>query len=191
MTKAIQQSVRFAAPPTTLFDIYLDSGKYSAATGGKATMSRKAGGKIEATLAPADEVHDFEAVTRFDRSLLPADARQNVQIALDGHTPGGHPEMIQQRGHVQAVGNVAAFAVNRDGHCSVRNWCKPLPEATEYRSEGRSFSDCHLLRERIAKRISSLPPSPRAWMTSARSPFPSGGRGNSIRTRPRSSLVPA
>ena len=63
MTKAIQQSVRFAAPPATLFDIYLDSRKHSAATGGKATMSRKAGGKIEATLAPADEVHDFEAVT--------------------------------------------------------------------------------------------------------------------------------
>jgi activator of HSP90 ATPase len=48
MTKAIQQSVRFAAPPATLFEMYLDSQKHSAATGGKATMSRKVGGAFTA-----------------------------------------------------------------------------------------------------------------------------------------------
>jgi hypothetical protein len=48
MTKAIQQSVRFKASPETLFDTYLDSKKHSAATGGNARMSRKAGGSFVA-----------------------------------------------------------------------------------------------------------------------------------------------
>jgi activator of HSP90 ATPase len=48
MTKTIQQSVRFAAPPRTLFEMYLDSGKHAAATGGKAAMSRKVGGAFTA-----------------------------------------------------------------------------------------------------------------------------------------------
>jgi activator of HSP90 ATPase len=48
MTKTIQQSVRFVAPPRTLFEMYLDSKKHSAATGGKATMSRKVGGAFTA-----------------------------------------------------------------------------------------------------------------------------------------------
>jgi len=48
MTKTIQQSVRFAAPPRTLFEMYLDSEKHSAATGGKATMSGKVGGAFTA-----------------------------------------------------------------------------------------------------------------------------------------------
>jgi hypothetical protein len=48
MTKAIQQSVRFAASPRTLFEFYLDSKKHSAATGGKATMSRNVGGAFTA-----------------------------------------------------------------------------------------------------------------------------------------------
>jgi activator of HSP90 ATPase len=48
MTKAIQQSVRFAAPPANLFEMYLDSKKHTAATGGKATLSRKAGGAFTA-----------------------------------------------------------------------------------------------------------------------------------------------
>jgi activator of HSP90 ATPase len=48
MTKAIQQSVRFAAPPEELFEMYLDSQKHSDATGGVARLSRKAGGKFTA-----------------------------------------------------------------------------------------------------------------------------------------------
>jgi hypothetical protein len=48
MTKAIQQSVRFPVSPQKLFDIYLDSGKHSAATGGRARMSRKVGGTFTA-----------------------------------------------------------------------------------------------------------------------------------------------
>jgi hypothetical protein len=48
MTKTIQQSVRFAASPATLFEMYLNSKKHSAATGGKATLSRKVGGAFAA-----------------------------------------------------------------------------------------------------------------------------------------------
>jgi activator of HSP90 ATPase len=48
MTKTIQQSVRFKASPATLFEMYLNSKQHSAATGGKATMSRKVGGAFTA-----------------------------------------------------------------------------------------------------------------------------------------------
>jgi activator of HSP90 ATPase len=48
MTPAIQQSVEFAAPPAELFEMYMDSKKHSAATGGPAKMSRKVGGDFTA-----------------------------------------------------------------------------------------------------------------------------------------------
>ena len=48
MTKTIEQSVRFTATPEDLFETYLDSKRHSAATGGVAQMSRKAGGKFTA-----------------------------------------------------------------------------------------------------------------------------------------------
>ena len=48
MTETIQQRVEFAASPKQLFDIYTDSKKHSAATGMKATVSKKAGGKFTA-----------------------------------------------------------------------------------------------------------------------------------------------
>jgi activator of HSP90 ATPase len=48
MMKAIQQSARFPVSPNQLFETYLDSKKHSAATGGPARMSRKAGGKFTA-----------------------------------------------------------------------------------------------------------------------------------------------
>jgi len=48
MTKAIQQSVNFKASSAELFEMYLDSKKHSAATGGLAKISRKTGGKFTA-----------------------------------------------------------------------------------------------------------------------------------------------
>ena len=48
MTKAIQQSVKFKASPAELFEMYLDSKKHSAGTGGLAKISRKVGGKFKA-----------------------------------------------------------------------------------------------------------------------------------------------
>lgn len=48
MTPAIQQSVEFPASPETLFELYLDSKKHSAATGSKARLGRKAGQKFTA-----------------------------------------------------------------------------------------------------------------------------------------------
>jgi activator of HSP90 ATPase len=48
MTKPIQQSVRFGATPAQLFEMYMDSGKHSAATGGRAKLSRKVGGAFTA-----------------------------------------------------------------------------------------------------------------------------------------------
>jgi hypothetical protein len=44
MAKTIQQTVKFAAPPERLFDIYLDSKKHAAAVNSQASISRKVGG---------------------------------------------------------------------------------------------------------------------------------------------------
>ena len=48
MTKPIVQSVTFKASPEELFAIFTDSKKHSAATGGKGSVSAKAGAKFTA-----------------------------------------------------------------------------------------------------------------------------------------------
>ena len=48
MTKAIQQSVKFPAPPEVLFEMFMDSKKHSEATGAPAKISRRAEGKFTA-----------------------------------------------------------------------------------------------------------------------------------------------
>ena len=48
MAKTIQQTVTFRASPDKLFDTYLSSRKHTAATGAKAVMSRRVGGKFTA-----------------------------------------------------------------------------------------------------------------------------------------------
>ena len=48
MAKTIRQQVHLAASPEELFDLYLDSRKHSAATGAKASVSRRVGGKFTA-----------------------------------------------------------------------------------------------------------------------------------------------
>lgn len=48
MAKTILQTVTFTASPSVLFELYLDSKKHSAATGGRATISRRVGGRFRA-----------------------------------------------------------------------------------------------------------------------------------------------
>ena len=48
MTPAIEQSVRFPCSPETLFELYMDSAKHTAATGQRASISRRAGGRFTA-----------------------------------------------------------------------------------------------------------------------------------------------
>ena len=48
MTPAIQQRVEFKVAPSRLFNLYLDSRRHSAATGAKAVVSKKVGGKFSA-----------------------------------------------------------------------------------------------------------------------------------------------
>jgi activator of HSP90 ATPase len=48
MARVIQQTVTFAAPPRVLYDLYTDARKHSAATGGRAAVTRRAGGRFSA-----------------------------------------------------------------------------------------------------------------------------------------------
>src|SRR5271165_1567937 len=83
MTKAIQQSVRFAAPPEELFEMYLDSKKHSESTGGVARMSRKTGGKFTAW-------HGQLA----GRNLFIVPTKLIVQTWRSTHWPASDPDSI-------------------------------------------------------------------------------------------------
>jgi uncharacterized protein YndB with AHSA1/START domain len=54
MPRTIQQHVTFRVSPDRLFDTYVSTRKHSAATGAKATMSRKVGGRF---MAHAGHIH--------------------------------------------------------------------------------------------------------------------------------------
>jgi hypothetical protein len=90
-------------------------------------------------------VHDFESVAGLDARLLPKRARKDIEIALDGHAADWHPEVLDQRSDVEAIGNFSALAIDRDSHLSARNY-EPAAGLV-----GGTF-----WRERIVKRISSL-----------------------------------
>lgn len=46
--KTLVQKIKFKAAPKVLFEMYMDTKKHSDLTGGKALLSRKAGGKFSA-----------------------------------------------------------------------------------------------------------------------------------------------
>jgi len=83
MTKAIQQSVKFPAPPEKLFGMYLDSKRHSAATGGAAKLSCKPGGKFTAW-------HGALA----GRNLLIVPNKMIVQAWRSRHWPASDPDSI-------------------------------------------------------------------------------------------------
>jgi len=97
----------------------------------------------EEGLAAADEVDDFEGVVGLDLGFAPMGARENIEIALDGDPVAGHADVVEEGGDGEAVGNLAALAVDGDGHEGV--------------SAGGIFA-----RERMVNRISSFPASVRA-----------------------------
>src|SRR5580700_10554801 len=48
MKPPIEQSVKFPCSPETLFEMYMDSAKHTAATGARAQITRRAGGRFTA-----------------------------------------------------------------------------------------------------------------------------------------------
>ncbi len=48
MKPPIEQSVKFRCTPELLFEMYIDSAKHSAATGARALISRRVGGRFKA-----------------------------------------------------------------------------------------------------------------------------------------------
>jgi len=67
-------------------------------------------------LPAADKLHDFEGVVRAHLRLVPARARQNIAIVLDRDAVLGHPEVFEQRSHIQAVGNFPALSIDCNRH---------------------------------------------------------------------------
>jgi activator of HSP90 ATPase len=83
ITTAIQQSVQFEAPAGELFEMYLDSKKHSAATGGRARISRKAGGAFTA----------WEGQLK-GKNLLIVPKKMIVQAWRATHWPASDPDSI-------------------------------------------------------------------------------------------------
>jgi hypothetical protein len=48
MKPPIEQTVKFPCSPEVLFEMYLDAAKHSAATGARAQIARRAGGRFTA-----------------------------------------------------------------------------------------------------------------------------------------------
>jgi activator of HSP90 ATPase len=82
-TKAIQQSVTFNAPPETLYEMFMDSAKHSAATGGEAHISRKLGGRFTAWNGMLS-----------GRNLLLVPNRMIVQAWRSVKFPSGSPDSV-------------------------------------------------------------------------------------------------
>ena len=83
MTRAIQQSVIFHASPAELFETYMDSKKHSAATGARAKISRRVGGRFTA----------FDGMLR-GRNLLILPQRVVVQAWRAAHWKKADPDSI-------------------------------------------------------------------------------------------------
>ena len=61
---------------------------------------------------------DFKPVARLHACFIPERAGQDIEVAFEGDAVAGHPEMIQQRGHGEALGNFASVAVDDHIHCA-------------------------------------------------------------------------
>jgi hypothetical protein len=127
-------------------------------------------------LAAAYEVDYLEGVVWQDFCFVPHCAWKDIQVVLDGYAVVTHFQKIQQSAHCKAVGDFARVAIYFYDH-------------RDYGAGVADELDDSFGRERMTKRISSFPVSALAQITSAKSPFPSGGSGNWIRTRPCSSVV--
>lgn len=69
-------------------------------------------------LPASDKVDDLEAVAGLNQSFLPASARQDFQVALDGHAFRAEFQVCQQEGDVQPRGNFLRLAINLHLHRS-------------------------------------------------------------------------
>ena len=83
MCKTIKQKVRFKAAPRIVYELLADSRKHSAVTGGKASISRKVGGRFSA---------DANGSTGINVDLVPA--RRIVQAWRDERFPEGIFSMV-------------------------------------------------------------------------------------------------
>lgn len=83
MSKAIQQSVRFAATPEELFEMYVDSKKHSAATGGRAKISGKPGAVFTA----------WNGQLR-GKNLMVVPGRLVMQAWRSAHWPASDPDSM-------------------------------------------------------------------------------------------------
>lgn len=78
MCKTIKQRVKFKAPPAIVYDLLADSGKHSAVTGRKATISSRIGGRFSTS---------ENDVTGVNVDLVPG--RRIVQAWRHRHFPEG------------------------------------------------------------------------------------------------------
>jgi hypothetical protein len=84
MTKAIQQSVKFKASPETLFDMYLDSKKHSAATGAPGENQPESRREIHAVGQSTERPEPADCAKYNDR---PGVARESLEVIRSGFDP--------------------------------------------------------------------------------------------------------
>ncbi len=71
---------------------------------------------LRAALPSANHVHNFETVAGLDGGGGPLGARENFEVALDGHAVGGQAEVSEQTGDAQSGRNFARVSIYNDAN---------------------------------------------------------------------------
>jgi activator of HSP90 ATPase len=100
-TKSIKQTVSFKATPSEVFEALMDSKKHSKFTGGKASISRKVGGKFSAYDGYAygknlEIVENKKIVQTWQASDWPEEIVSTVEFSLEKTKTGTKLTFIQK-----------------------------------------------------------------------------------------------
>ena len=103
MCKTIKQRVKFKAPPAAVYDLLADSRKHSAATGRKATISRKVGGTFstcgnDVSGVNVDLVPGRRIVQAWRHQRFPEGVYSMAAVTLSATPDGGTELVLTHRG---------------------------------------------------------------------------------------------
>lgn len=103
MCKTIKQRVKFAASPTTVYNLLADSSKHTAVTGRKATISRKIGGTFsvggnDVSGVNVDLVPGKRIVQAWRHRRFPSGIFSMAAVTLTPTADGGTELVLTHRG---------------------------------------------------------------------------------------------
>ena len=129
MCKTIKQTVRFKAPPATVYDLLADSRKRTRVTGLKAIISRKVGGAFSAdagrvTGVNVDLTPGKRIVQAWRRQDFPDGVYSMAAITLAATPDGGTELVLTHRGVPKHLIDDTGNDWRRDYWARMKDWLK-------------------------------------------------------------------